>query len=633
MIKTLLSGLFLCLFATITFSQPRFTDVTEEAGINHAFRVFQGTFGGGVAVLDYDNDGLEDLFIAGGLGRDYLYKNNGDGTFSDLTEEARLSLKDTLITQGAVCADVNKDGYTDIFVTTIASLSGDREVPRASDILYLNNGDGTFLDASQAYGLEEIQTFSTGAVFGDINADGYPDLFVGNYFDRFDGNLGKINGGTITGEQRPSVDQFYINVGGKYFRNMAEVFGIQNEGFGFGAVLTDFDNDRDLDLYIINDFGNRATSNELYRNEFPKNAFTDVSKELAANFGINAMGTAIGDYNNDGWFDYFISNFRISPFMVGSGVDRPFLQQTVELGISFGTVETESGDIVVPISWGANFFDYDNDLDVDLFICNGALNPSVIPNPNIFLENKGEYFEDIGRIAGLADPGIGRGSVTFDYDNDGDLDLFVVNQKPEENAAQVGTTKSVLYRNDSPSGNWLKVKLSGVNADSHGVGSRIEVVVGDLKMIREIDGGSSHESQNSTVAHFGLADFTTVDSVIVKWIGGNTQVLTDIPVNQTLNIREEIADIQSPFSKGNVSVFPSYFRDELMIQYELAEFSSYSLEVFDQSGKRVASLIDKKDGYTGVYRWSAPPDLNAGVYYFVIESDLGKLMTRGVKLK
>ncbi|MDN5210834.1 CRTAC1 family protein [Fulvivirgaceae bacterium BMA12] len=633
MVKTLLFSLVLCLTTHLAFNQSHFTDVTSEAGINHAFRVFQGTFGGGVAVLDYNNDGFEDLFIAGGLGRDYLYKNNGDGTFSDLTEMAGLSLRDTVITQGAVCADVNKDGYTDIFVTTIAAFSKGKEIPRASDLLYLNNGNGTFTDASKLYGLEEIQTFSTGAVFGDINADGYPDLFVGNYFDQFEGNLGKINGGTITGEQKPSVDQFYVNVNGKYFRNMAEIFDIQDEGFGFGAVLTDFDNDSDLDLYVINDFGDRATPNQLYRNNFPQKTFTNVSEDLKAGFGINAMGTAIGDYNNDGWFDYFISNFRISPFMVGRGIDKPFLQQTSELGISFGTVQTESGDVVVPISWGANFFDYDHDLDVDLFISNGALNPSVIPNPNIFLENKMEYFEDISHTAGLADPGIGRGSVTFDYDNDGDLDLFVVNQRPEENAAQVGTKKSKLYRNDLTSGNWLKVKLNGINADRHGIGSRIEVVVGDVKMIREIDGGSSHESQNSTIAHFGLAGFTTADSVIVKWIGGNTQILTDVQVNQTLSIEEEVKDIQSPFSIGNVSVFPSYFRDELMVRYELSEYSSHSLEVFDQSGKRVAVLIDHKDGYNGTYRWLAPRDLSSGVYYFVIQSDQGKLMTRGVKLK
>ena len=154
---------------------------------------------------------------------------------------------------------------------------------------------------------------------------------------------------------------------------------------------------------------------------------------------------------------------------------------------------------MAPVSWGCNFLDFDHDTDLDLFISNGSLNPPVTPNPNLFLEFDGTTFNEKGKEYGLDDPGIGRGSVTFDYDNDGDLDLFVVIQRPVENAGLAGTVKCKLFRNDASGGNWLKVKLVGKTATTRGLGCRIEAVLGDRRLIREIDGGSSHESQNSTI--------------------------------------------------------------------------------------------------------------------------------------
>ena len=228
-------------------AQPVFTDVTEASGINHTFKIFQGTYGGGVAVLDYNKDGFEDLFIAGGLDKDSFYHNNGDGTFSNITELAGLALNDSIITQGAVSADVNKDGHIDIFVTTMGSLHSDAEPFRAYNILYLNNGNGTFTDVSTNYGFKHISTFSTGATFGDFNADGYPDLYVGNYFDKFDGNLGQLVGATTI----TSVDQLYINVQGEYFKNVTDLYRFTETGFGFGGVFTDYDNDNDLSLIHI----------------------------------------------------------------------------------------------------------------------------------------------------------------------------------------------------------------------------------------------------------------------------------------------------------------------------------------------------------------------------------------------
>ena len=241
---------------------------------------------------------------------------------------------------------------------------------------------------------------------------------------------------------------------------------------------------------------------------------------------INAMAAAVGDYDNNGFLDYFVTNIKFNRFMVNQGVGKPYRDMSKELGMSMFT-----------ISWGANWADFDQDGDLDLFVANGDLNPNCVPMGDFLFENMDGKFQDNARAAGVNDYGMGRGSVVFDLENDGDMDLLVVNQKPIKDYPMPSMTK--LFRNDSTHGNWLKVALAGVEAEKHGIGSRVKIVVGNTQMIREIDGGgSSHLSQNSTIAHFGLGSATVVDSVIVTWSGGNRQVLLNQSANQLLTITE-----------------------------------------------------------------------------------------------
>ena len=520
-----------------TQAQPRFTDVTQQADISHSFRVYEGTFGGGAVVIDYDGDGFEDLFVAGGAEASRLYRNQGDGTFSDLTEAAGLDL-DELVTQGGATADVNKDGYPDLFITTIASLTSGEPAKQAGNRLFINNGNGTFSEATEAYGLTE-RTFSVGASFGDVNKDGYPDLYVSNYFSNFTGRLDRYGGNLAPDEGAPGGGLLYINAGGERFVASTELYGIDHTGFEFSGVWSDYDNDRDLDLLIVNDFGDRATPNLLYRNEYPAETFTEVGAQQGFDLAMNGMGISVGDHDGDGWLDYFITNIQKSPFLINqAGVS--FINKTDELGTGFSTVTTESGGGVAPVSWGTNLFDCDNDADLDLYVTNGSLNPGLMPNPNLMLENvEGTYLES-GFISNTNDHSIGRGSVTFDYDNDGDLDLFVVNQAPFSDQ-DVGVTleSSRLYRNDTGGGHWLKVKLEGSSSETNGIGSRVAVYVGSKVLIREIDGGSSHQSQNSQIAHIGLGESATIDSLIVQWSGGSAQKLYDVPADQLLTVKEE----------------------------------------------------------------------------------------------
>ncbi len=526
--------IFCFIFHSGIWAQTTFTDITEQSGIDHYFQVYEGTFGGGAVAFDINNDGFEDLYLTSGTREDALYLNNGDGTFKNIYNQSGVDVTKNYVTQGVVSADVNRDGWRDLFVTTINTIDSTNVIPRAKNLLFLNNGDMTFRDATTEYKLDQFNSFSTGPSFGDVNADGYPDLYVGNYFLEFEGTLGVLKDATIVSAHQTAKGYLLLNKEGKYFENVYEDYDLNHRGFGFGALFTDFDNDGDQDLLVNHDFGYKAVPNFLYENRYPRKSFKDLSETYAMDLKENAMGSAVGDYNNDGLLDYYITNIKFNLLMENQGVGQPFVDRAKELGA-----------YIFMISWGANFADFDHDGDLDLYVSNGDLNPNCTPMGNFYFENDNAMFTEKGRVTGINDSGVGRGSIVFDIENDGDLDLLVVNQKPVKDYPTASVTK--LFRNDKPHGNWLKVALKGEKAETNGIGSRVEVVTGETKMMREIDGGgSSHLSQNTVVAHFGLGKAQIVDSVIVTWVGGKKQILLDQKINQLLTIME-VADEKQPY--------------------------------------------------------------------------------------
>ena len=507
-------------------AQTQFIDVTDSAGIDHQFGVFEGFLGGGICVFDLNKDGFEDIYLTGGLNDDRLYLNQGDGTFKNVHPSAGLETTKNYVTQGVAGADVNRDGWVDLFINTNTSKSGAQEIPRSPNLLFLNNGDNTFTDVTKEFGLADLHSFSTGVSFGDFNADGYPDAYVANYFHNYSGPLDEINDATIVNANNTAKGYLLINKKGKSFKNVYEQYGLNHTGYGFGGLFTDYDNDGDLDLFVNHDFGYKAKPNYLLENQYPKPKFKYVGKELEMDLRINAMTSAVGDYDNNGWLDYFVTNIRFNYFMVNGGSGLPFTEQAKELGTR-----------IFKIGWGANFADFDQDGDLDLFVANGDLNPYCKPMDNFYFENTDNHFENIAYKVGLNHYGLGRGSVVFDLENDGDLDLLVVNQKPTMEYPV--PSKTVLYRNDSKTGNWAKIQLQGTQSTTRGLGARVKLVTDDLSMIREIDGGgSSHLSQNSTIAHFGMGNSQKIDSIVVVWPGGNQQILLDQPINQLLTITE-----------------------------------------------------------------------------------------------
>ncbi|MEL6357152.1 MAG: VCBS repeat-containing protein, partial [Bacteroidota bacterium] len=455
-------------------AQSAFTEVSQEAGIDHAFRVDQATFGGGVAVIDFDNDGWEDLYVTGGAEQDALFRNEGDGTFSNVLNGSGLEITRDYYTQGVAAADVDRDGDKDLIVTTFTDMSPGR-FP-APNLLFINNGNGTFTNATEEWGLDDYRVNSCGVSFGDINGDGFADMFVANYYTTTALGFNIYNEETITNSFTPALDYLFINTGGRGFVEVGQLYGLVDDGFGFQGYFSDYDLDGDLDILVANDFGFRRTPNRLYRNDFPTRNFTDRSLQEAMNFGMNAMGIAPADFNFDGRMDYYVTNLGTSVFSANQWPEGPFADFTFFSGIGLPQIE-DSLYTGLPISWGANFFDYDNDTDLDLFVANGALNPTIRLNPNLFYEcDEDLKYSMTARENNLFHYGIGRGSVTFDYDNDGDLDLFVVNQYPRDFTDLSGTLpppRCLLYRNETNTGNWVKIDLRGEQATTFGLGSRI----------------------------------------------------------------------------------------------------------------------------------------------------------------
>lgn len=519
--------IFLVLWnASTTSWSQRFVDHTEAAGIQHFFEVYEGMFGGGVAVLDFNNDGFEDLYLTGGMQEDQLLENQKDGTFKNVFHQAGLTSALGFVTQGVATADFNRDGWMDLFITTITTKGEKKSIPRAQNLIFINKKDGTFEEQSKSFGISKSESFSTGIAIGDINLDGYPDVYVGNYFTDYDGGLKEISDATIVNAGKTAKGYLYENKGGKKFEEVSKKYNLSHRGFSFGGIFTDFDNDHDMDLIINNDFGYKAKPNYLLQNQFPEKKFSYVEEARKMDLRINAMGGATADLNADSYLDYFITNIRFNRFMIQYPEENIFIDQAETLGTQLFT-----------ISWGANFTDFDQDGDLDLFVANGDLNPNCVPMYNFYFENENFTFQEHSGEVGLKDYGVGRGSVVFDLENDGDMDLLVVSQKPIRPYGPASITR--LYKNEMAKGNALQVKLRGNASTLSAFGSRIELYADSLYLNHEIDGGNtSHLSHNSRIAHFGLGKRTTVDSLRVTWPGGESQFLYQIPVNQKITVVE-----------------------------------------------------------------------------------------------
>lgn len=533
-----------------------FVNMAKEAGLKtttifggeHRNKYLLETTGCGVAFYDYDNDGWLDIFLVNGTrlqgfpkGQEpinRLFKNNRDGTFSDVTLKAGLAHSGW--GQGCCIGDYDNDGYEDLFVAYFGK-----------NVLYHNNGDGTFTDVSEKAGVAGTgKLWSTGCSFVDYDRDGKLDLFVANYIDL---DLATapvpesgpcLYKGVMVACGPPGMNGtkniLYHNNGDGTFKDVSEATGIAtaNGTYGLGVLTGDFDNDGWPDIYVAND----STASALYQN-LKNGKFTDIAVEAGCALSADGkpqagMGVSAADYDLDGNLDIVKTNFA---------GDTPSLYRNLG-GASFEDVTFPAGlgKHTQFLGWGCGFFDFDNDGWPDILICNGHVYPEVeqlrteagYSQRKLLYKNlRNGRFDDVSEAGGpgISDPTASRGCAFGDFDNDGDIDFVVncVNQAPQ------------LVRCDSSTGNnWIKVRTIGTKSNRSGIGARLKCVVqmpGQTKphpQIDEVRSGGGYFAQSDLRVHFGLGKATKVDFLEIRWPSGTVDTLKDLGVNQLIFVKE-----------------------------------------------------------------------------------------------
>jgi enediyne biosynthesis protein E4 len=533
-----------------------FIDIAKQAGLNaktiyggeHKNRYLLETTGCGVAFYDYDNDGWLDVFLVNGWrlegfpkGQEpisHLFKNNRDGTFTDVTRKAGVAHSGW--GQGVCVGDYDNDGFDDLFVTYFGK-----------NVLYHNNGDGTFTDVTDKAGVGgNGKRWNTGCAFVDYDRDGKLDLFVANYIDLDLATAPVPESGPCLYKSvmvacgPPGLNGgkniLFHNNGDGTFTDVSEAAGIlkANGTYGLGVLTADFDNDGWPDIYVAND----STASALYQNR-KNGTFADIALEAGCALSPDGkpqagMGVSAADYDMDGNLDIVKTNFA---------GDTPSLYHNLGGG-SFedATFAAGLGAHTQYLGWGCGFFDMDNDSWPDILISNGHVYPEVeqlkteagYPQRKLLYRNlRNGRFEDVSTRGGdgISVPIASRGCAFGDFDNDGDIDMVVnpVNDFPQ------------LLRCDSQAGNnWIKVKTIGTKSNRSGIGARIRCVTefpGESKphsQIDEVRSGGSYFSQNDLRVHFGLGKAAKVDLLEIRWPSGQVDKAKDVKTNQLVFVRE-----------------------------------------------------------------------------------------------
>ena len=544
----------------------RFVEVAPQAGIT-APNVWGGvthkkfileTKGNGVAFLDFDNDGWLDVYLSNGMRSEgfppgqeptnHLYRNNHDGTFTDVT--ARSGLASTGWQTGVCAGDYDNDGWVDLLLTYYGQ-----------NRLFHNNHDGTFTDVTERAGLKQSGTrWGTACSFLDYDRDGKLDIFIANFI-AFDPAQTPDPGGAVYCYWKglpvlcgprglPSGrNVLYHNNGDGTFTDVSESSGISREpGNALGAVSFDFDNDGWPDIYVAND----STPSRLYHNNHD-GTFTDIAVQAGVaynedGFEQGGMGIAVGDYDNDGWLDIFKNNFADDvPNLYHNNRDGTFTDQVLKAGL---------GNITNLVSWGAGLVDVDNDGWKDIFYVNGHVYPEVdaahidagYRQPRLLYRNLGNgRFENVSSLAGPAfeERYSSRGCAFGDFNNDGRIDVLIMNMND----------KPSLWRNESRNDNAaILVKLVGTRSNRSAIGARVRVVANGHAQIDEVHSGDSLMSMSDLRLHFGLGDARKVELLEVKWPAtGQVEQFRDLGVNQIVEIQEGSGIVRStPFvTAGN----------------------------------------------------------------------------------
>ncbi len=536
-------------------AQVQLRDVTQASGIT--FKHTDGSsdklyvvepMTGGLAIFDYDGDGDNDIYFLNGAPlqgtkvarrpRNALYRNEGAMRFTDVTEQAGVG--DTGFGLGVTVGDYDNDGDPDLYVNNFGP-----------NKLYRNNGDGTFTDVAAQAGVADGDEVGAGANFLDIDGDGDLDLFVARYLI-FSYDMDVVQT-AVGGYRVHSGPQSYPPAGNALYRNNSDgtftdvslASGIgTHEGYGMGTIGFDFDNDGDTDICVAND----QYPNFLFQND-GTGRFQEVGLEAGLAYDINgdtqaSMGIGCGDYDRDGWIDLYMTSFVRELATLYQNLGDGFFDDVTRM--------TRAGVGTAPrVTWGCDFVDFDNDGNKDIFVACGRIEGYVKESegttsrdttsqdePNILLMNsgKGQFVnvsEDSGN--GLKVNRCSRGAAFDDLDNDGDIDVVILNSRQPP----------TILRNDTTNDNhWVRVRLRGTKTNRDGVGARVKVVAGDLVQVAEVHSGRGYQSHYGAHPHFGLGKHDRIDRIEVRWVGGGVDIVKNVPVDRLVTITERSSQRQ-----------------------------------------------------------------------------------------
>lgn len=532
-----------------------FVDIARPAGIRFEHdnaaspeKYLIETMGSGCGWLDYDQNGLFDLYLVNSAAtqlyhpkqplRSALYRNNGDGTFTDVTAKAGVGAEG-LFGMGVAVGDYNNDGFPDLFVLGYNRC-----------ILYHNNGDGTFTDVTAKAGVANPGKWASSAAWFDYDNDGRLDLIIANYVDW------SPERNFYCGDKGPGLRSYchpdvyhgqsptlYHNNGDGTFTDVSKHSGVGlKPGNGLGVVTFDYDNDGWQDIFIAND----SMPNFLFHNN-RDGTFREVGYLAGVAVGIDGqseagMGTDAADTTGSGYLDLAVAHLDLQLARLYRNLgDGTFDDATYRSKISYATYHLSG--------FGMRFMDYDNDGARDLFMANGHVLDNIqlyhgetrYAEPKLMLRNTGHgLFENVSDQLGpdFLLPRVSRGAAICDFDNDGDLDILVSNngQAPQ------------LLRNDGGNNNhWLELFLVGTRSNRDGVGARVKITAGELVLFDERKGGMSYQSAQDPRLHFGLGAHTTIDAIEVKWPSGAVTKLTNLKSDQILSIKEDDGIVERPF--------------------------------------------------------------------------------------
>ncbi len=565
----------------MAIAQVTFTDVTQEAFGDTTIQ------GSGIAWGDYNNDGFEDVFLTGRG----LFRNNGDATFTDVSEDVGIEIDDhsRFSVTGVAWADIDNDGYLD--VCRVGDVGYDNR-------LWRNNGDtpgasGTFTDISASAGILTVPTIGIKPIWGDYDNDGFVDLFFSN--------------------GAPLVFLFRNN-GNRTFSDVTVAAGLYGP-YGGGAEWADYDNDGDLDLFIAPD----GDKNYFFENR-GDGTFMEVTEESGLNRVVDNTGSrgsvVWGDYDNDGYLDLYEAIVRQSNYLYKNKGDGTFMNVTAEAGSE--ALEDSLGDGLA-VAWG----DYDNDGYLDLYLV-GMSDIDNLPD-HLFRNNGDGTFTDAATEAEVGAEG-NWGIAWCDYDNDGDIDLIL--------STFNGSIR--LLKNNGNLNNWLQIRLSGTLSNRAGIGAKVIMVSENLSQMREVSGGSGLFDQSSLPVEFGLGLDAIVDSLIIRWPSGIVDTYTNIDVNQFFTAIEgdtiitAIDDI--PLDRHSVPVnfqlfqnYPNPFNSTTKIRYDLASNGKVKIKIYNLLGEEVMTLVDATQ-VTGTYEvlWNGKNDkggdVASGLYLYRIQA-------------